>query len=121
MAKAKKGGYIDRFLKKADKAIDEGIKRADEALDDAVEFGGMAASQAKKTSEELRKKATKEKEIIKEKGIKKINEGITAARMISGKVDEDLVALEKLGELRKAGVLTEKEFQEKKKKILSRI
>jgi len=120
-AKAKKGGYIDRFLKKADKAIDEGIKRADEVLEDAVEFGEMAASQAKKTSEELRKKANKEKEIIKSKGIKKINEGIITARMMSGKADEDLATLEKLGKLRKAGVLTEKEFQEKKKKILSRI
>jgi len=116
-----KGGYIDRFLKKADKAIEEGIKRADEALDDAVEFGEMAASQAKKTSEELRKKAIKEKEKIQSKGIKKINEGVTTARMLSGKAEEDLATLEKLGKLRKAGVLTEKEFQEKKKKILSRI
>ncbi len=121
MAKAKKEGYIERFLKKADQAIEEGIKRADEALYDAVEFGGMAASQAKKTSEELRKKAIKEKEIIKEKGIKKINEGVTTAKMMSGKTDEELATLEKLGKLRKAGVLTEKEFQEKKKKILSRI
>ncbi|EIJ65995.1 hypothetical protein BD31_I0122 [Candidatus Nitrosopumilus salaria BD31] len=121
MAKTKKGGYIDRFLKKADKAIEEGIKRADEALDDAVEFGEMAASQAKKTSDELTKKAIKEKEKIQAKGIKKINEGMATARMISGKADEDLVTLEKLGKLRKAGVLTEKEFQEKKKKILSRI
>jgi len=121
MVKTKKGGYIDRFLKKADKAIEDGIKRADEALEDAVEFGEMAASQAKKTSGELREKAIKEKEIIKSKGIKKINEGITAARMISGKADEDLATLEKLGKLRKSGVLTEKEFQEKKKKILSRI
>jgi hypothetical protein len=46
---------------------------------------------------------------------------MATARMISGKADEDLVTLEKLGKLRKAGVLTEKEFQEKKKKILSRI
>jgi len=121
MVKTKKGGYIDRFLKKADKAIEDGIKRADEALEDAVEFGEMAASQAKKTSDELREKAVKEKEFIKSKGIKKINEGITAARMIAGKVDEDLATLEKLGKLKKSGVLTEKEFQEKKKKILSRI
>jgi len=121
MTKTKKGGYIDRFLKKADKAIEEGIKRADEALEDAVEFGEMAAKEAKKTSGELKKKAIKEKEVIKSKGIKKINEGITTARTISGKTDEDLATLEKLGKLRKDGVLTEKEFQEKKKKILSRI
>lgn len=121
MTTKKKGGYIERFLKKADKAIDEGIKRADEALEEAVEFGEMAASQAKKASDELTKKALKEKEIIKSKGIKKINEGTTAAKNVTSKADEDLVTLEKLGKLRKAGVLTEKEFQEKKKKILSRI
>ena len=117
----KKKGYIERFLKKADKAIEEGIKKADEALEDAVEFGAIAATQAKKTSDELRKKATKEKEIIKAKGIKKINEGITAAKQMASKAEEDLATLEKLGKLRKQGVLTEKEFQEKKKKILSRI
>ncbi|AFS83005.1 SHOCT domain-containing protein [Candidatus Nitrosopumilus sediminis] len=121
MATKKKTGYIERFLKKADKAIDEGIKRADEALEDAVEFGEMAASQAKKASEELTKKALKEKEQIKLKGVKKINEGITAAKNATSKSEEDLITLEKLGKLRKAGVLTEKEFQEKKKKILSRI
>jgi len=36
-------GYIEKFLKRADKAIDdaveEGIKRADEIVADAVEFG----------------------------------------------------------------------------------
>ena len=117
----KKGGYIDRFLKKADKAIEEGIKRADEALEDAVEFGAMAAGQAKKTSEELRKKAIKEKESIQSKGIKKINEGISAAKELTTKAEQDLAALEKLGNLRKSGVLTEKEFQEKKKKILARV
>lgn len=121
MAAKNKTGHIERFLKKADKAIDDGIKRADEALEDAVEFGEMAAAQAKKTSEELTKKALKEKEQIKSKGIKKINEGIAAAKKATGKTEEDLITLEKLGKLRKDGILTEKEFQEKKKKILSRI
>ncbi|QLH02665.1 hypothetical protein C5F47_03365 [Nitrosopumilus cobalaminigenes] len=121
MAGKKKAGYIERFLKKADKAIDEGIKKADEALEDAVEFGEMAASQAKKTSEELTKKALKEKEQIKSRGVKKINDGIAVAKNATSKKEEDLATLEKLGKLRKAGVITEKEFQEKKKKILARI
>ena len=121
MATKKKGGYIEKFLKRADKAIEEGIKKADEVLQDAVEFGAIASTQAKKTSDDLRKKAMKEKEIIKAKGIKKINEGITVAKQMTSKAEEDLAALEKLGNLRKQGILTEKEFQEKKKKILSRI
>ena len=117
----KKAGYIEKFLKRADKAIEEGVKKADDILDDAVELGAIAANQAKKTSGELRKKAMKEKETMKEKGIKKINEGISVAKKITSKAEEDLNALEKLGKLRKQGIITEKEFQEKKKKILSRI
>ena len=121
MATKRKIGHIEKFLKRADKAIDEGIKKADEILDDAVEFGVMAAGQAKKTSNELRKKAEKESESLKKKGTAKINEGILAAKSAASNAEEDLKTLEKLGKLKKSGVITEKEFQEKKKKILSRI
>ena len=43
MGTSKKGGYIEKFLKKADNAIQDGIKKADEALEDAVELGVMTA------------------------------------------------------------------------------
>ena len=121
MATRKKPGHIEKFLKRADKAIDEGIKKADEILDDAVEFGVMAAGQARKTSKDLRKRAEKESDSLKKKGAEKITEGIAAAKSATSSAEEDLKTLEKLGKLRKAGVITEKEFQEKKKKILSRI
>ena len=121
MGSKKKIGHIEKFLKRADKAIDEGVKKADEILDDAVEFGGMAAGQAKKVSFDLRRKAEKEGESLKKKGITKINEGISAAKSAQSNVEEDLKTLEKLGKLKKSGILTEKEFQEKKKKILARI
>lgn len=118
---SKKGGYIDKFLKKADKAIQEGVKKADEALEEAVEFGSMTAKQAAKTSKELRNQAKKESEALQKKGIKKINEGITNAKNVASNTNDDLEILKKLGKLRKAEVITEKEFQAKKKKILDRI
>ena len=121
MASKKDAGYIEKFLKKADRAIDDGIKKADEVLEDAVEFGVMAAGQAKKTSDELQMRAKKERANIKKQGIKKINDGISAAREVTSSTDRNLETLEKLGKLRKAGVITEKEFQVKKKKILARI
>ena len=121
MGTKKKKGHIEKFLKKADKAIDEGIKKADEILEDAVEFGGMAASQAKKTSIKLRKKAEKESKSLKKIGSEKLSEGILAAKNATSNVEGDLKTLEKLGKLRKSEILTEKEFQEKKKKILARI
>ncbi len=117
----KKGGYIEKFLKKADKAIQDGVKRADEVLEDAVEFGTMTAKQAAQASKELRSQAKKESEALQKKGAKKISEGISAAKGVTVSTDQDLETLEKLGKLRKAGVITEREFQAKKKKILGRI
>ena len=53
--------------------------------------------------------------------MEKFNEGILAAKNATSNVKEDLKTLEKLGKLRESGIITEKEFQEKKKKILARI
>ena len=132
MGIAKKGGYIEKLLKKADKALQEGVKKADKALqegvkkadevlDDAVDLGIMTAKQAGKTSKELRNKAKKERRALQERGIEKISEGISAAKSITSDTQNDLETLKKLGKLRKAEVITEKEFQAKKKKILDRI
>ncbi len=118
---AKKGGYIEKFLKKADKALQEGVKKADEVLDDAVEIGVMTAKQATKTSKDLRNQAKKEKEALQQRGIAKIQGGISAAKSVTSNTTEDLETLKKLGKLRTNGVITEKEFQAKKKKILDRI
>ncbi len=121
MGTSKKGGHIEKFLKKADKALQEGIKKADDVLDNAVEIGAMTAKQAAKTSKELHKQAKKEKETLQKKGIEKINKGFTVAKNVTSNTHDDLKTLEKLGKLRKSGILTEKEFQTKKKKILERI
>lgn len=121
MGSSKKSGHIEKFLKKADKALQEGIKKADEILDDAVEFGEMTAKQASKTSKELRSQAKKERKELEKRGIKKITEGITVAKNVASNTQDDLEILKKLGKLRKSEVITEKEFQAKKKKILDRI
>ena len=117
----KKGGYINKFLKKADEAIHEGIKRADEALEEAVELGELKAKQASKVSKELTTKAKNESELLQKKSLEKINEGLSSAKKLGVNAREDLNMLEKMAELRKAGILTEKEFRENKRKILSRI
>jgi polyhydroxyalkanoate synthesis regulator phasin len=121
MGTTKKGGHIEKFLKKADKAFQDGLKKADEVLDDAVEFGAMTAKQAAKTSKELRNQAKKERKALQERGISKINEGISVAKNVTSNTQDDLEILKKLGKLRKSEIITEKEFQIKKKKILDRI
>jgi polyhydroxyalkanoate synthesis regulator phasin len=123
--KKKQPGYIEKFLKRADKAIDnavnEGIKRADEIVADAVEFGKVASKEAQKKSTEIKKLAKIEGERLKAEGERKINKSISKAKKLGVSEKNDLDTLAKLGELRKAGILTEKEFQIKKKKILNRI
>ena len=125
MAKKYRPGYIDKFLKRADSAIDEavneGVKRADKILEDAVEFGKIASKEAQQKSQELRKQAKIESKKLKSKGERKIGKSITTARRLASANEKDLETLAKLGELRKAGIITEKEFQTKKKQILKRI
>ena len=101
--------------------LEEVIKRADEVLDDAVELGVMTAKQAGKTSKELRNQAKKERKALQKRGVEKLNEGISAAKNVTSSTNEDLETLKKLGKLRANGVITEKEFQAKKKKILGKI
>lgn len=116
-----KKGHLEKLLKKADKAIQEGIKKADGVLDDAVEFGAMTAKQASKTSKELHSQVKKERKALQKRGMDKISEGISVAKKVTSNTQDDLEILKKLGKLRKADILTEKEFQAKKKKILDRI
>ncbi len=125
VSKRSRPGHIEKFLKRADKAIDdavkEGIKRADDIVADAAEFGKIASKEAQKKSNELRKVAKIEGERLKAEGERRINKNIARAKKMTSSERKDLETLAKLGELRKAGILTEKEFQSKKKKILKRI
>ena len=124
-SKKRRPGHIEKFLKRADKAIDdavkEGIRRADEIVEDAAEFGKIASKEAQQKSIELKKIAKIEGERLKAEGERKLNKSIAKAKKMTASQRNDLETLAKLGELRKAGILTEKEFQLKKKKILKRI
>ena len=125
MAVKRKPGYIEKFLKRADRAIDnaieQGVKRADEILEDAVELGKITTSEAQRRSILLRKQAQKESKKLKTEGEKRLGKSIDAAKKITTGKGDTLEILAKLGELRKAGIITEKEFRAKKKKLLSQI
>jgi hypothetical protein len=125
VSKKRHPGYIEKFLKQADKAIDDavevGIKRADEIVTDAVKFGKIASKEAQKKSIEFKKIAKIEGQRLKAEGEKKINKSIAKAKKMTSSEKNSLETLAKLGELRKAGILSEKEFQTEKKKILKRL
>lgn len=116
----KKGGYVSKFLKKADRAIDKSIKKADKALDEAIEFSQKTAKDADKTKKILESEARKRASALKIESSKRISEGLSAAKKLATK-QENFALLEKLDTLRKSGVITETEFRKKKKEILDRI
>ena len=140
--KPKTRGYISKFLKKADKtigqgiknadkAIQEGIKKADEALDAGIDLGIISAKQAKIEAQKMRKQvekeanqfqkhAEKEAQKIKNQGKQEIKKRIRNIQKSNSKT-ENLLILEKLGKLKKAGIITEREFQQKKKELLKEI
>lgn len=118
--KKKSGGYVSKFLKKADKAIDKGIRKADSVVDDAIEFSQKTAKEAEKTGKILSKEAKTKTAALKLESSKRISKGLTAAKKLTVK-QENFALLEKLDALRKSGIITEKEFRQKKKDILERI
>lgn len=109
-------GHIESFLEKADKALDsaveQGVKKADGILDSAVALGKITASEAKRASDSLRDRAAAG-------GGRGPAGGHGPAG--GGQRSDALDALAKLGELRKARVITEKEFKEKKAKLLEEV
>ncbi len=58
---------------------------------------------------------------LKKKTKSSIKSGIQAGKNLKSTSNKDLDLLKKLGDLQKAGIITNKEFLEKKKKILSKI
>ncbi len=118
-------GYIEKFLKRADRAVDsaieQGVRRADEILEDAVELGKITAGEAQRRSEALRKQARIEGKKLKAGGEARLGRSIEAAKKMTARKGDALDTLAKLGELKKAGIITEREFKDQKKKILARI
>ena len=80
---------------------------------------------AKKKGYEISEKIALKGSIIssqlKKKTKSSIKSGIQAGKNLKSTSNKDLDLLKKLGDLQKAGIITNKEFLEKKKKILSKI
>ena len=135
--------YTRRFKRKTKDEIIKDLKiQARLAQKKTHELGKMAKKHkllddiAREKSEEIIRHAKKSGYTISERIAKKgsiissrlkkktksgISSGIKAGKNLKDSSQKELDLLQKLGDLKKAGVITNKEFQEKKKKILSKI
>ena len=89
--------------KKSEEMLSQAKRKGYEVSESLLKKGGKMGSQLKTTTKSTIKK------------------GIKRGRTLTTSSRENLELLEKLGELKKAGIITASEFQEKKKKILEKI
>jgi hypothetical protein len=100
--------YQNRFKVKNKKEIIEKLKdHAEVAKEKTQELRSLAKSRGSKVTKKIK---TKGKELTK---------SISETTLISS--EKNLRILEKLGELNKKNIITNKEFNEKKKELLKRI
>lgn len=100
--------YQNRFNTKNKREVVQKLKtQAEIAKEKAKELRSRAQTHGSKVSKKLKTEG------------KKLTKSISETKFVSS--EKNLVILEKLGELNKKGIISKKEFQEKKKELLKRI
>ena len=100
--------YQNRFKAKNKKEVIQKLKGHSEiAKEKTQELRSLAKTHGLKVAKELKTKG------------QKLSKSISESTLISS--EKNLRILEKLGELNKKGIITNKEFNEKKKELLKRI
>ena len=85
-----------------------------ESVDDAKEKGQKIGRLAKIRGLQLGKR-------VKARAKKTVSKKITKAKRMIRSSDDNVELLKKLGELKKTGIISNKEFQTKKKQLLDKI
>ena len=118
MIKAK---FAERKIKKS-QHISKKQTREETQAKKSGEFLLQAKKKGYHVSESLLKKSGILVSKLKKSTKTGLKKGINASKTVAlSSSEKNLAIFEKLGELRKSGIITEREFQEKKKKILENI
>jgi hypothetical protein len=100
-------------------------KKSNKKTPDFVEKLFQKADEAKKAGLELSKIAAEQTQIhgkrLTKEGKKRLDKSVAAAKKMSSSGQESLKLLEELGKLKKDGLITDDEFQQKKKELLARV
>ena len=93
----------------------------DEFVDKLVESIGEAKEKCQKIGNIAKIRGLKLGKQVKTEARKTVSKKITKAKRMIRSSDDNLELIKKLGELKKAGVISNKEFQTKKKQLLDKI
>ena len=120
--------YTRRFKRKTKDEIIKDLKLQTRLAKKKTKELGTMAKKHKLLDDVTRQKSEEIFEHAKKKGYKISEKIVTKGSILGSKLknrakssSKDLDLLKKLGDLQKAGIITKKEFDEKKKKILSKI
>ena len=105
---------IQEFQRRFKPNDEEFLEKLLESVDDAKEKGQKIGRLAKIRGLQLGKQ-------VKARAKKTVSKKITNAKRMIRSSDDNVELLRKLGELKKAGILSNKEFQAKKKQLLDKI
>ena len=93
----------------------------DEFVDKLLESIGEAREKGQKIGKLAKIRGIKLSKKVKAEAKKTVSKKITKAKRMIRSSDDNLELIKKLGELKKAGVISSKEFQTKKKQLLDKI
>ena len=99
-----------RFKPKDAEFLDKLLESVDDAKKKGQKIGKLAKVRGVKLSQRVKSRAKKT-----------VSKKITKAKRMIRSSDGNVELLKKLGELKKAGIITSKEFQAKKKQLLDKI
>ena len=99
-----------RFKPNDDEFVDKLLESISEAKEKGQKIGKMAKIRGLKLSKQVKTEARKT-----------VSKKITKAKRMIRSSEDNLELIKKLGELKKAGVISNKEFQTKKKQLLDKI
>ena len=99
-----------RFKPKDAEFLDKLLESVDDAKKKGQKIGKLAKIRGIKLSQRVKSRAKKT-----------VSKKITKAKRMIRSSDDNVELIRKLGELKKAGIITNKEFQAKKKQLLDKI
>jgi len=99
-----------RFKPKDAEFLDKLVESVDDAKKKGQKIGKLAKIRGVKLSQRVKSRAKKT-----------VSKKITKAKRMIRSSDDNVELIKKLGELKKVGIITNKEFQAKKKQLLDKI
>ena len=99
-----------RFKPKDTEFLDKLLESVDDAKKKGQKIGKLAKIRGIKLSQRVKSRAKKT-----------VSKKIAKAKQLVRSSDDNVELIKKLGELKKAGIITNKEFQSKKKQLLDKI